>query len=72
MIRLLKNTGKLTHTYVDDEVSGFLTDYKGNRRKYYEKSFIHLEPCEFTLNIADDFTRFLDFIQGLYFENEVD
>lgn len=67
-----EHTGKLTHTYVDDEVSGFLTDYKGNRRKYYEKSFIHLEPCEFTLNIADDFTRFLDFIQGLYFENEVD
>lgn len=32
-----EHTGKLTHTYVDDEVSGFLIDYKGNRRKYYEK-----------------------------------
>ena len=52
-------TGKLTHTYMDSETDGYVTDYLGNTEHYYEKSYIHLEPAPFHLNIIDEFKRYL-------------
>lgn len=43
-------TGKLIHTYIDDETSGEITDYLGKKIKYNEKSSIHMEPCEYDMN----------------------
>lgn len=45
-------TGKLTHTYIDDEISICVTDYLGNKTFIYEKSSTHLEPAEFHLSKA--------------------
>lgn len=44
-------TGKNTHTYIDDEMRGVITDYLGNKAEYYEKSGIHLGPADYSLSI---------------------
>lgn len=56
-------TGKMIHTYIDDEIKGILTDYKGSELYYNELSCIHLEECEFTLNVNKQFADFLNNIQ---------
>ena len=47
-----EHTGKLCHTYIDDSCSGVLTDLNGKDAPFYEKSFIHLEPEEYSLTIT--------------------
>ena len=61
-------TGKLTHTYIDDECSGEIADYTGRVGYYHEKSYIHLSPCEYSMTIGTDF---LDFLKGVREENEI-
>lgn len=53
-------SGKLTHTYIDDERRGVLHDYLGNDIEYYEKSAVHLDPAEYSLNVLDAFSDFVD------------
>ena len=53
------HTMKQTHTYIDDELRAFVTDYQGHKTNVYEKSYIHLEPCEFSLTMASKFKEFL-------------
>lgn len=50
-----EETGKLIHTYLDEEFSGTVEDYLGNKAKYDEKTSIHLENSEYNLSIADDY-----------------
>lgn len=52
------HSGKLTHTYLDDEQSGTAYDYKGNKFSYYEKSSVHLEPSEYKMSLLEDFKDF--------------
>lgn len=54
-----EHTGKLTHTYIDDSYEQELVDYKGNKDYVTEQSFIHLEPADYSLDIADEFVKFL-------------
>ena len=53
------HTGKLTHTYIDEECSGEIIDYKGRKGRYHERSFIHLEDQEYNLGINQTFKDFL-------------
>lgn len=53
-------TMKQTHTYIDDEFKGVVTDYQGHKCEVYEKSFIHLEQCEFTLSMSYRFKEYLN------------
>lgn len=56
-------TGKLTHTYIDNEIDVTLVDYNGNSEIEHIKSCIHLEDTEFTLQISTEFLSFLcDFV----------
>lgn len=48
-------SGKMTHTYIDTEKSGMIKDYQGNYSYFNEKSSIHLENTEFTLNLQGDY-----------------
>ena len=52
-------TGKQTHTYIDDELSGEVTDYLGNRGRYTEKSCIHMEGAEYKMGLADEYITYL-------------
>lgn len=51
--------GKMTHTYCDEGFSDFLTDYQGNTACVTEGSFVHLEEASYSLNIADEFKKYL-------------
>lgn len=52
-------TGKNTHTYIDTEMQGIITDYLGNVAEYYEKSGIHLEKSDYTLSLSDLYIKYL-------------
>lgn len=52
-------TGKNTHTYVDHEISGALTDYLGNTAEYHELSFVHLEEASYDLSLTEEYKSYI-------------
>jgi hypothetical protein len=58
-------TGKKTHTYIDREIEGYLTDYKGNIAPYHEWSFVHLSPADYSLSLASDYIDYIKMARGL-------
>lgn len=59
-------TGKLTHTYIDEETSDVITDYKGNEFRFRELSSAHLEPQDYSLNIGRIYADFLKGVKTKY------
>lgn len=57
-----EHSGKLTHTYIDNELDTIIKDYKGEYLEVKEKSYIHLEKTDFTLSIT---SQYLDFLAGV-------
>jgi len=55
-------TGKLTHSYIDDEIEGDIIDYQGVKGHYHEKSYIHLEKAPFSMSIAADYAEYIRII----------
>ena len=53
-------TGKMTYTYIDNELTFPITDYQGNSCEVTSLSSVHLENCEFTLSISGQFKTFLN------------
>lgn len=61
-------TGKNSHTYIDNPHSLLVTDYLGNKTEVHTLSGLHLEECEFTLSISDQYKQFLNQLsQGYIF-----
>ena len=61
-------TGKMTHTYIDDEMTFTVKDYKGNETEITTLSGIHLEPTDFTLSISKQYGEFINqFMNGFIF-----
>ena len=56
-------TGKNTHTYIDDERSGILTDYLGKFAPYHELSAVHLEQADYNLSLSEEYVGYLTQIQ---------
>ena len=52
-------TGKLTHSYLDEPISGQVEDYRENVGRYAELSAIHMEPASYTMNLAEQYKLFL-------------
>lgn len=52
-------TGKLTHTYIDDSQMGTITDYNGVSMGYYEKSSVHLENASFEMSLLPEYLGYL-------------
>lgn len=52
-------SGKSTHTYIDDEKSGLVTDYRGQTIPYCERSGIHLEETTYHMGISGEFLDYL-------------
>lgn len=58
-------TGKNTHTYIDDEREMIVKDYTGKLLHVKSLSSIHLEECDFTLELSKQYISFLaGFING--------
>ena len=63
------DTGKMTHTYLDEERVFNITDYKGVEVEVKAPSGIHLESVDFTLSISKNYGTFLNMVsQGFLFE----
>lgn len=56
-------TGKLTHTYIDDEKSGVVKDYLGNYCKFHELSAVHLEPADYHLDVTEELISYIFSVQ---------
>lgn len=61
MIFPAEATGKNTHTYIDEEQSGEVVDYLGNKNTYHELSSVHMEATEYSLSMSN---VYLDYILG--------
>lgn len=59
-------THKLTHTYIDDEIIGTVTDYTGKESEYNERSFIHLEKTDYNMSMSQ---TFIDYVKGVQSES---
>lgn len=55
-----KDSGKLVHTYLDNEFEGEIVDYLGNKTIVKELSSVHLEYSEFSLGMEDEYIDMLD------------
>lgn len=62
-----KHTGKLTHTYIDEERQGVVVDYLDNPYNFYEKSATHLEPAEYNLSLAQNY---IEYLKGVRYHEE--
>ena len=58
-------TGKQTHTYIDEETCGTVTDYTGRRGTYHERSSIHMEGAEYTLGLAQEYIDYILDVQDI-------
>lgn len=66
-----KYTGKQTHTYIDVPRGGYISDYRGIRGMYYERSGVHLCESPHKLSLASDFLDYLQFLRGLDYGNKI-
>lgn len=60
------DTGKNTHSYIDIEMDIHVTDYQGNGLDMKILSGIHLETCDFTLSLSDQYMDFLTKLSNGY------
>ena len=59
-------TGKHTHTYIDSPITSMITDYQNNVVEVTALSGVHLSPCEFTLSISRQYSKFLHDLRNGY------
>jgi hypothetical protein len=52
-------TGKMIHTYIDDEIEGDIIDYRGTPGHFHEMSCIHLEPSEYSLSMSAEYVDYI-------------
>lgn len=57
-----EHTGKNTHIYQDEEMTGYAFDYLGNYFEYDELSSIYMEESDYSLSITQ---QFLDYFRGM-------
>ena len=57
------HTGKMTLTYIENEMCGTLVDYLGNKFTYHELSAIHMEPQSYFMSLVGDYIKFLKGVQ---------
>lgn len=55
-------THKLTHTYIDDNMTGVVKDYQNNYYNYNEKSGVHLEQTSYNMSLSQ---VFIDYLNGV-------
>lgn len=53
-------TGKMTHTYIDEPKEYMIQDYLGEESRIKTVSGVHLESCDFTLSISRQYVDFME------------
>lgn len=62
-------TGKHTHTYIDNTYELDVTDFNGVTYHVVTNSGVHLSECEFTLSLSKQYAKFIeDFRNGYIFK----
>ena len=61
-----ENTGKNTHTYIDDPITETIVDYTGIEENVTSQSGVHLESAHYSLSISDYFVKFYTMLQNGY------
>lgn len=61
-----EHTGKMIHSYVDESIAGQITDYQGHVGSFEELSSVHLEDCEYSLSLANEYVDYFSGVQELY------
>lgn len=61
-----QGSGKLCHTYIDDEMQGEVIDYLGNKGKYLELSGVHMEPTGYVLGLDNEFIKLIMGVKSSY------
>ena len=59
------DTGKKTHTYIDEERRGTISDYNGVVADFHELSAVHLEGADYSLGMDEGFVKFLKKIREI-------
>ena len=67
-----ERTGKMTHTYIDFEKSGYVIDYKGKKTFIRTLSGVHLSECDFTLSVSKKYGDFIHNLRNGYIYKGVD
>jgi hypothetical protein len=57
------HTGKLTLTYIENEIKGTLVDYQGVTGEFHELSAIHMEKQSYFMSLIGDYIKFLKGVQ---------
>lgn len=52
-------TGKLIHDYIDEEIDGYVTDYLGETIMFHHTSSVHLDGCDYNLNLSQKYIDWL-------------
>ena len=61
-------TGKNTHTYIDEERRGTVTDYLGNVGEFDELSAVHLMESDYSLSLSREYLNYFMDIQETWGE----
>lgn len=58
-------SGKLTHTYIDEEKKGVMIDYQNNYYEFSELSSIHLSDSDYLLSLSNTYIDYLLSLKNL-------
>jgi hypothetical protein len=61
--KMTNPTGKLTLTYIENEIKGTLVDYQGVSGEFHELSAIHMEKQSYFMSLIGDYIKFLKGVQ---------
>lgn len=59
------STGKMIHTYIDEERRGTIEDYRGVISEYSEKSAVHLDDADYSLKLGHEYADYLFGLQHM-------
>ena len=55
-----KHSGKLTHYYIDDHYTGYVTDYLGKTIKYDCRSAVYMEKASYNFSIPAQYLEYIN------------
>lgn len=63
-----EHSGKLGHWYIDEKISAYVTDYKGETVEICAESGVFLGKLEYTLSMSKQFVKFMETLASGYID----